>query len=192
MKAVNTGKDAVSMDVKPGRETELFAAVDAYQKAANENYERIKSLAQAIRAGFCAYIGSASPPCVLLVPPMGPFEPKDHGDEAFSVPPKGLKPLGPVAFGLAIRLTPGGDWMRQTLVCLKEGAHFTVRVEGGPSHRFALPLYTQDPAEFFEAFYRHILFFFDDAVRRYEHGEAGAREIGFDFFPSAGNTDTLG
>jgi hypothetical protein len=186
---VQTVRKATQMEQEgvEGREAELFAAVGAYQTAARENYSRIRALAEAIRAGFCAYIASANPPCVLLVPPAGPFEPKDHGDGAFSAQPQGLITLQPIAFGLAIRLTPEGNWMRQTFICHKEGQQFTVKVEGGPTHQFGLPLHQQDPQIFFEALYDHILSHFEEAVRNYEEGETDAREIGFDFFPALGH-----
>lgn len=167
---------------RKAREAQLFEAVATYRHRARENYNRIRALAEALRSGFCAYIHSENPPCVLLVPPTGPFEPRDHGAAAFSVPEEGMQPLGPVAFGLAVRVTKGGDWLRKAVVCHKEGERFMVEVQNGPSHQFTLPLHEADPTEFFEELYAHIVAYFTEAVEHYDEGDFGDREIGFDFF----------
>ncbi|MGD2131479.1 MAG: hypothetical protein PVI23_01730, partial [Maricaulaceae bacterium] len=134
----------------------LIALAGRYRALADENYARIRALAEALQSGFCAYLNSARPPCVLLVPPQGPFEPKAYGDQAFSVPPEGFRALGPIAFGLAVRVSEGDDWLRIPLSCMKDGETFQVSFGEHGHHRFALPLADQDPTEFFEALYVHV------------------------------------
>jgi hypothetical protein len=170
----------------PGpRYAELTATAGRYKDLAAENYGRIRELAETLRTEFCAYLGSDTPPCVRLVPPGGPFEPKDYGDGAFSIPAKGFQPLGPISFGLAVRVTDSGDWLRAVLTCRKEGDTFIVRVEGGPRHEFDLPLADQEPAAFLDMLYEHLLNWFKLSIDDYEHGQYGQREIGFDFFRAA-------
>lgn len=167
--------DAVS------RYAALTALAARYRALAAENYARTRALAEAIRGGFCGYLNSDAPPCVMLVPPFGPFEPKPYGDHAFSAPPAGFQPLGPIHFGLAVRVTSTNDWVRVVLECVKEGDRFTVDIQGGGEHRFRLPLHEQDPSEFFQALYAHLESFFAGAIEDYEHGRYGVRDIGFDF-----------
>ena len=106
---------------------ELISTVSHYQSLAAENYTRVRSLAEELREGLCAHIGSKDGVCVRLVPPAGAFEPKDYGDQAFSVPPQGFRPLGAILFGLAIRVSTGTDWMRVTIECQKIGDEFIAR-----------------------------------------------------------------
>jgi hypothetical protein len=161
----------------------LSALAARYQALAAENYERTRTLAEGIRSGFCTYLNSDDPPCVMLAPPTGPFEPKAYGDDAFSVPPQGFRPLGPILFGLAVRVSGQGDWLRVVLECVKEGDRFIVDIQGGGEHRFRLPLHEQDPSEFFAALYAHLEAFFEGAIEDYEHGRYGSRDMGFDFSP---------
>jgi len=112
------------------KHTELLETVENYQALAAENYNRIRKLAEEIDQGMCQYMESKTGQCVHLVPPMGQFEPKAYGDQAFSMPPRGFRALGPVAFGLAIRVTPGTDWLRVTLECRKLGDEFIVQIVG--------------------------------------------------------------
>jgi len=174
----------------PLRYEELINTAARYGELAAENYMRIRSLAEAIQSGFCSYLNSPKPPCVLLVPPVGPFEPKAYGDAAFSAPPRGFQPLGPVRFGLAVRVSDKGDWVRIILSCFKEGETFTVDLADGGEHRFPLPLHEQDPMEFFGALHTHVLDFFRDAIDDYEHGGYGQREIGFDLLPAQDSAET--
>jgi len=172
------------------RYEELTSAAARYGELATENYTRIRSLAEAIQSGFCSYLNSGHPPCVLLVPPQGPFEPKAYGDGAFSAPPRGFQPLGPVQFGLAVRVSDKGDWVRIILNCSKEGETFTVDLADGGEHRFPLPLHEQDPMEFFGALHTHVMDFFGRAVDDYQHGRYGQRDIGFDLLPAQDTSDS--
>jgi hypothetical protein len=164
----------------------LTALAARYRALARENYDRARALAEAIRSGFCAYLGSSAPPCVLLVPPFGPFEPIAYGDRAFSTPPAGFQPLAPILFGLAVRVgeeSPGGEWLRVTLECVKEGETFKVDIHGGGELRFQLPLHEQDPTELFAALLAHVEGFFTRAIDDYALGQYGQTDMGFGFSP---------
>lgn len=159
----------------------LVEIVDTYQALAAENYDRIRGLAEQIRGGLCDYIGMGEIPCVYLVPPTGHFEPKAHGDAAFSMPPRGFRTLSPVAFGLAVRLSRGNDWLRVTMECRKVGETFFVSIEDGSEYEFKLPLSLEAQLPFYDHIYSHILNWFTDQIERYKNGEYGGRVIGFDF-----------
>ena len=164
---------------------EWLATVETYQGLAAENYDRIRRLAEELREGFCAYLEASDGVCVHLVPPVGRFEPRAYGDHAFSVPPRGFRPLGPVQFGLAVRVTKGTDWLRLTLECRTEGDTFTVEIEGGGSYEFKLPLAENDPEPFYEQIYSHVHDWFAARIESYRDGDSGTREIGFDFAAGA-------
>lgn len=159
---------------------ELVTTVDAYQSRATENYNRIRKLAEDLKDGFCGFLDARDGVCVHLVPPVGPFQPRTDVNTAFSVPPRGFRPLGPVLFGLAVRVTRGTDWIRLTMHCHKLGEKFTVHIDGGPSYTFQLPLSENDPSDFYQLLYDHIKAQFTEAIDRYDRG-TDARSIGFDF-----------
>ena len=160
---------------------ELLATVTRYQALASENYKRVRTLAEELRAGLCSYIGAMDGVCVRLVPPAGPFEPKDYGDQAFSIPPRGFRPLGPILFGLGVRVSTGTDWMRVTIECQKIGDDFIAHLVGGHDYQLALPLKDNDPDPFYDHIYNHVLDWFQGQIDQYEAGDYGGREIGFDF-----------
>lgn len=159
---------------------DLISTVAQYQNLAAENYSRVRKLAEELREGLCAYIGAIDGVCVRLVPPAGPFESKDYGDQAFSVPPKGFRPLGAILFGLAIRVSTGTDWMRVTMECQKIGDDFIARIVGGEDYRLSIPLKENDPEPFYDHIYEHVLDWFKTQIERYQAGDYGGREIGFD------------
>ena len=169
----------------------MIETVDTYQKLAGENYVRVRKLAEDIRQGFCDFLDAKDGICVHLVPPMGAFEPKPYGDQAFTVPPRGFRPLGPIAFGLAVRVTRGTNWIRLALSCHKVGDDFTVAVQGGPSYKFTLPVADHDPSSFYELVFDHIHDQFLDAIERYKEGEYSSRTIGFDFSDDEADTGTV-
>lgn len=160
---------------------DLLSTVETYQQLASENYDRIRRLAEELREGFCDYLGATDGACVHLVPPIGQFQPRPYGDKAFSVPPRGFRPLGPVSFGLAVRVTKGTDWLRLTLECRKSGDDLTVEIRGGEAYTFRLPLADNDPEPFYDQIYSHVHDWFDTRIVRYREGDFGTREIGFDF-----------
>ena len=159
---------------------ELVSTVAHYQKLAAENYTRVRSLAEELRAGLCAHIRMQGDVCVRLVHPAGPFDAKDYGDGAFSVPPEGFRPLGAILFGLAVRVSTGTDWMRVTMECQKIGDDFIARIVGGEEYRLSIPLKDNDPEPFYDHLYEHVLDWFKAQIERYEAGEYGTREFGFD------------
>jgi hypothetical protein len=160
---------------------DLLETVETYQGLASENYNRIRRLAEELRQGLCAYLGSSDGECVHLVPPAGPFEPRAYGDQAFSIAPRGFRPLGPVQFGVAVRVTKGTDWLRLTLECRKAGETFRVLMEGDRAYDFALPLADNDPEPFYAEIFEHVQGWFQNRIDRYQEGDFGTREIGFDF-----------
>lgn len=160
---------------------ELITNVEAYQALATENYDRIRALAEQLRTGFCNFMDSKDGVCVHLVPPGGAFEPKAYGDAAFSMPPRGFRALGPVAFGLAVRVSRGTDWLRVTMECRKVGDKFRVHIQDGPEYEFELPLATADHDPFYQHIYDHVFLWFASRMERYKEGDYGTREIGFDF-----------
>lgn len=164
---------------------ELVETVAEYQKRAAEHYDRVKRLAEELRGGFCQYLGSGFGVCVHLVPPAGPFKPVTDLNTAFSVPPRGFRPLGAIAFGLAVRVSRQTDWIRVVMVCHKRGEKFTVEIDDGPSYTFSLPLAENNTDEFYNILFAHILGQFTEAIERYDRG-TDARSIGFDFTEDAG------
>ncbi len=170
------------------RADDLAKTVTRYRMLAAENYVRVRTLAEAIRDGFCTYLGAAGPPCVLLAPPVGPFEPQDYGDKAFSAPPSGFQPLTPIVFGLIVRVTSQGDWLRVVMRCAKEGETFKLSIAEGLDYTFKLPLEQGAPQDFLDALYAHVRDFFQRAIDSYEQGEYGEHDIGFDIIrrPASG------
>jgi len=159
---------------------ELLKTVDTYQALADENYSRIRRLAEEVRGGLCDYIGAPDGVCVHLVPPAGPFEPRAYGDAAFSIPPRGFRPLGPVSFGLAFRISRKADWLRLTFECRKTGEAFVVGIEDGAEYSFRLPIGESDSDAFYAHIYTYILGWFAENIESYREGAYGARSIGFD------------
>ena len=167
---------------------ELTETVEAYQSRAAENYDRIRKLASELKEGFCAFLGSGMGVCVHLVPPTGPFQPRTDLNTAFSVPPRGFRPLGPVLFGMAVRVSKGTDWIRVVMHCHKQGDKFTVHVDQGPSYTFSLPLEDHTPTEFYQILFEHIKSQFTEAIDRYDRG-TDARSIGFDFTEASADAE---
>jgi len=162
------------------RADDLSKVVTRYRMLAAENYVRIRTLAETIRDGFCTYLGAEGPPCVLLAPPVGPFEPRDYGDAAFTAPPSGFQPLTPITFGLIVRITAQGYWLRVVMRCAKEGETFRLSIADGVDYSFKLPLAEGPPHDFLEALYAHVTDYFARAIDSYEQGEYGDHTIGFD------------
>lgn len=159
---------------------DLVATVDTYQSRAKDNYDRVRRLAEDMKDGFCNYLGTGHGVCVHLVPPAGAFKPVTDLNTAFSIPSRGFRPLGPILFGFAVRVTKNTDWIRLTMSCHKAGERLTVQVQGGPNYTFQLPLSEYDPSEFYELLFDHIKAQFADAIERYDRG-ADTHSIGFDF-----------
>ncbi|MEO1252620.1 MAG: hypothetical protein AAFW81_09770 [Pseudomonadota bacterium] len=110
----------------------LQEAIKAYGGAAFENLVRCKGLAEAIVAGFPAYI-ECDADCVRAVPPVGPFDPaKRYGDEAFSYAHKTIVALEPVQFGIALIVKnfedSGALWLRTAIAIEVAGEMFDVYI----------------------------------------------------------------
>jgi hypothetical protein len=160
---------------------DLAAVVARHQVLAAENYDRVRAIAEHVRGGFCEYLAASDGECVYLCPPYGSFEPKAYGDEAFSMPPSGFRPIQGIAFGLAVRVTKTNDWMRVVLQCVKEGEQFTVYLAEGKSHEFQMPLPVDAMVNqvFFDMLHEHLVEEFNEQIEAYEEGEYGGNEIGF-------------
>lgn len=160
---------------------DLLTVVETYQALASENYNRIRRLAEEVKAGLCAYLGAEDGVCVHLVPPDGPFEPRNYADHAFSIPPRGFRPLGPVSFGLAVRISAAQDWLRLVLHCRKTGDSFLVQIGDGPEYEFRLPIRPEDAGPFNAHIFDHIMDWFSQNIESYREGAYDSRSIGFDF-----------
>lgn len=162
------------------RHQQLKDAAAAYGAASLDNYARIRSLAERIAEGFCAYLAPEDPPCVHLVPPKGAFAPRDFGSAAFSVSGRGFLPLEPVSFGLALRVSDTGDWLRIVITSIQEGGQLVCRITDGETFNFPLPVTDEALTEFFGHLYRFAFDWFEDRVRLYESGAYGGSTMGFE------------
>ena len=162
----------------------LFEVAETYGQKSFDNYARIRSLAETLRDGFCAWLSEA-PGCVYLVPPEGRFSAKNYQSAAFSVAGKGYLPLRPISFGLAVLVSEDKDFMRVKLECRKEGDIMVVRIDKGDTVKLPLSDGERVVAEealqtLYQTLYDHVLEFFADRVEDYDHGRYGSTEIGFD------------
>ncbi len=157
----------------------ISKAANAYGERSFDNYAQIRSVAEQIQAGLCAYLDHERK-CVFLVPPQGAFLEQNYGSAAFSVSGKGFLPLEPVSFGLGVRVSETGDFLRVVLQCRKEGARIDVQVEHNKTYELDLPLKEKELEVVLEGLYQHILHWFTDRVERYDHGNYGTSDIGFD------------
>ena len=157
----------------------ISKAANTYGERSFDNYAQIRSVAEQLQAGLCAYLDNARK-CVFLVPPQGPFQEQNYGSGAFSVSGKGFLPLEPISFGLGIRVSETGDFLRVVLQCRKEGERIAVQVEHNKTYDLDLPITEQDLKVVLEGLYQHVLHWFTDRVERYDHGNYGTSDIGFD------------
>ncbi len=158
----------------------LSQNVSRYGALSFKNYALVRSFAERLRAGFCSFLAANDGECVYLVPPTGGFQPGPHGGAAYSVSGTGFLPLAPISFGLAVRVSTSGDWLRVVFHCAREGDSLSIQIEGGKNFDLALPLDDEDVVALFEPLYRHIYDWFDDRITRYEHGNYGTNDIGFE------------
>ncbi|PHS37067.1 MAG: hypothetical protein COA91_10905 [Robiginitomaculum sp.] len=154
-------------------------AANAYGERSFDNYAQIRSVAEQIQAGLCVYMGDKNK-CVFLVPPQGPFIEKNYGSSAFSVSGKGFLPLEPISFGLGVRVSETGDFLRIVLQCRKEGERIDVQVENSKIYELSLPVKKDALNIVLDGLYQHILNWFNDRVERYDYGNYGTTDIGFD------------
>lgn len=157
----------------------ISEAANAYGERSFDNYAQIRSVAEQVQAGLCGYLDHDRK-CVYLVPPQGPFIEQNYGSAAFSVSGKGFLPLEPISFGLGVRVSETGDFLRIVLQCRKEGDRIDVQVEHNKTYELDLPLNEHNLDAVLEGLYQHILHWFTDRVERYDHGNYGTSDIGFD------------
>ncbi|PHR61148.1 MAG: hypothetical protein COA43_04000 [Robiginitomaculum sp.] len=175
---------SAKQDTKPkSRFMQISEVANQYGKRSFDNYAHIRSLAEQIQASLCAYLTDGdedAKKCVFLVPPQGPFRSQNYGSAAYSVSGKGFLPLEPISFGLGVRVTESGDFMRIVLHCRKEGERLYLQVEENTSYEFDLPINEHDLKSCKEGLFQHLLHWFQDRVERYDHGNYGTTDIGFD------------
>lgn len=157
----------------------LFDIAEIYGQRSFRNYAQIRSVAETIRDGFCAFLNSEGP-CVFLVPPKGRFAAQNYQSAAFSVTGQGYLPLTPISFGLAVLVSEDKDYVRLVLTCRKEGDTIYVRIENGVEIRLNMPLGDDHFAPVFDALYQHLIDYFQDQIDDYDNGDYGVQEIGFD------------
>jgi len=174
-----TKRKTKEKQIEKSRFLVLSQAANAYGERSFDNYAQIRSIAEQIQAGLCRYLDGERK-CVFLVPPQGAFLEQNYGSAAFSVSGKGFLPLEPISFGLGVRVSETGDFLRIVLQCRKEGARIDVQVEHNKTYELDLPLKEEELAVVLEGLYQHILHWFTDRVERYDHGNYGTSDMGFD------------
>ncbi len=153
----------------------LSEAAHIYGERSFDNYAQIRSLAERISSGLCAYMGHDQQ-CVFLVPSQA----QNYGSGAFSVAGKGFLPLEPISFGLGVRVSKSDDFMRLVLTCRKEGNKIFMQIEDKQNFDFDVPFNESDLAACLEGLYQYLLSWFEDRVQQYDHGNYGSTDIGFD------------
>jgi hypothetical protein len=174
-----TKKATKTKAIKKSRFQLISDSANQYGKRSFDNYAQIRSLAEKVKDGLCQYLDSERQ-CVFLVPPQGPFVSQNYGSAAYSVAGKGFLPLEPISFGLGVRVSESGDFMRIVLHCRKEGDNLYMQVEEDKTFDFELPITKHDLHTCLEGLYQYLLHWFRDRVERYDHGNYGSSDIGFD------------
>lgn len=172
-------RERVNKKEKKSRFQIISEAANIYGERSFDNYAQIRSVAEQIQAGLCKYLDSERK-CVFLVPPQGPFIEQNYGSAAFSVSGKGFLPLEPISFGLGVRVSVSGDFLRVVLQCRKEGDRIDLQVEHNKTYELDLPLTKKDMEAVLEGLYQYILHWFTDRVESYDYGNYGTSDIGFD------------
>lgn len=157
----------------------LEKAAETYGLRSFDNYAQIRSLAEQLRDGLCEFLDNENQ-CVFLVPPQGAFGAQNYGSAAFSVSGKGVLPLEPISFGLAVKISGQSDYMRLVMMARKEGTHIYVHIEEHTLFTFDLPIEARDLNVAFEGIYTYILAWFEGRINRYDNGKYGSSDIGFD------------
>ena len=160
---------------------DIAAAARIYGERAFDNYAQVRSVAENIRDGLCEFLDPEGP-CVYLVPPQGAFSAQNYRSAAFSVAGKGFLPLEPISFGLAVRISGEGDYMRLVMTCRKEGERMYIGIEQAHQYEIDLPASKEDLNGLFESIYQHLLGWFADRVETYDNGNYGSNDIGFNIY----------
>ncbi|MGB0906384.1 MAG: hypothetical protein ACPGVT_02730 [Maricaulaceae bacterium] len=161
------------------RLSKLTKAAEVYGQRSFDNYAQVRSIAEILRDGFCAWLDSGQQ-CVFLVPPQGEFAAQNYRSAAFSVAGKGFLPLEPISFGLAVKISGEDDFMRLVLTCRKEGERMFISFENAQTFTLDLPAEEKQLTALYETLYGHVLGWFTDRVEQYDNGAYGSTDIGFD------------
>ena len=105
----------------------------------------------------------------------------EYGSGAFSVSGQHFLPLGAIGFGLAVRVSHTGDWIRIVLSAEKEGPDLDVAIAGGRNFAFRLPISEDRLQEFFALMFEHLTDWFNDQADHYANGVYGGGGMGFEF-----------
>ena len=162
----------------------LADAAERYGRASLDNYAQVRNVAENVQAGFCRYLSGGEKVCVYLVPPEGAWSPQAYQSGAFSVSGTGFLPLDPISFGLAVRVSRTGDWLRLVLSCAKMGPEMEITIQNGGQFSLTLPASPEQLKQLFDLLYGHLTAWFVQQADLYENGEYGGRSIGFEFLHS--------
>lgn len=157
----------------------IAKAAEIYGERSFDNYAQIRSVAEQIRNSLCEYLDNGQE-CVFLVPPQGPFTAQNYRSAAFSVAGKGFLPLEPISFGLAVNISGKGDYMRLVITCRKEGDKMFIQTENTHTYEADLPLTDETLMHINDSLFNHLHHWFTDRVRKYDEGDYGSSDIGFD------------
>lgn len=166
---------------EPSRFDTLADAAERYGRFSLDNYAHVRNVAENVSTGFCRYLSGGEPVCVYLVPPTGEWAPQAYQSGAFSVSGAGFLPLDPISFGLAVRVSRTGDWLRVVLTCAKKGPEMEIEIENGSTFALELPVRDEQLTQLFQILYGHLTVWFAQQADLYENGDYGGRAIGFDF-----------
>lgn len=166
--------------------TKIEEAAEVYGLRSFDNYAQVRSVAEQVRDSLCKYLDPGEK-CTFLVPPQGEFGPADYGSGAFSVSGKGFLPLEPISFGLAVKISSAGDFMRIVISARKEGDKLELRLEDGSKLNFELPVDEEELRLASQQLTKYVLGWFENRVDRYDNGVYGGTDIGFDIQRAGGN-----
>jgi len=157
----------------------IEAAAEQYGLRSFDNYAQIRSVAERLRDGLCEHLDPGGK-CVFLVPPQGAFGPQNFGSGAFSVSGQGFLPLEPISFGLSVKVSSSGDYMRLVVNARKEGDRIFLRVENSLHIELDLPIEKEKLEPVFVQLTDYLQSWFQNRIDHYDEGDYGGTDIGFD------------
>ena len=186
------GKDKADALVKKAEDDEtsmtraeaLAEIAGEYGDRALTNYSQVRNLAINLRDSLRDYL-CHDKDCVFLVPPSGKFGARDYGSEAYSVSGKGFLPLEPISFGLAVLVSGKKDYIRIVMTTRKEGDTLYLTPDNRKPYRLDLPISDDQLAEITEGVYAYLVDWFASRIDRYDNGDYGNNDIGFDIVRAA-------
>ena len=84
-----------------------------------------------------------------------------------------------------MRVSRSGDWVRLVLTCSKSGQDIDIAIQNGRTYALTIPVSDAEMHDLFEHLHGHLVDWFKERADRYEHGDYGGRDIGFDFIHSS-------